>query len=199
MNQIRPSRRTLAKGAVWTAPAVAIASAAPAYATTLLPCPGGSCLLHHGISAPTYTVTAHNGNVVSGKSRVQLNLGAIYISSACAPEGTTGFKFQVTGVVGIDQDGGTHTGSNLLQPADAPYVDSTGGALWVRADFLDFDYNAPGVDPDWSASHYLASYQITYAITYLHVLDDITAPCPMTGSVTANPNLTYIGGTLTRI
>jgi hypothetical protein len=204
MSKFTPSRRTLAKGAVWTAPAVVVASAAPAFAATSpLACPSTSCLVHTIGSAPSYSLTAHNGNVVTGKSRVQLNLGSIYINSACAPAGTTGFKFRVTSVTGYDQSGTPHTGTNLLQPADVPYVDSTGGALWVRADFLDFDYNASGIDPDWSSSHYLASYTITYNITYLHMLDGLeqpsTIPCPMVATVTAQPHATYLTGGLTRI
>lgn len=204
MSALRPSRRTLTKGAVWTAPVVALASAAPAYAASPpLPCPATSCLVHHTGSAPTYSVTAHNGNIFTGKSRVQLNLGAIYVDSACAPAGTTGFKFQVTSVTGYDQDGVAHVGSNLTQPAEAPYVLGAGGALWVAATFMDFDYNAPGIDPDWNSSHYLASYEVSYVITYLHVLNgieqDATAPCPMVGTITASPNATYIGGTLSKI
>lgn len=203
MTPIRPTRRTLTKGAAWSVPVVAVATTAPAWATSPAPCPPPqTCLRHHAISAPTYTVSAHNGNIITGMSRVQLNLGSIYVDSACAPAGTTGFKFQVTGVTGYDQNDVAHTGTNLTQPADAPYVLSTGGALWVAVNFMDFAYNAPGIDPDWNSSHYLKSYEVQYVITYLRGLSPMgeqlppVGPCVGAPTITASPNATYIGGGL---
>lgn len=204
MTTIRPTRRSVTKGAVWSVPAVAAVSAAPAYATSLVPCPTTACVVHTVLSAPTFTVTAQNGNVFSGQSRVNLNLGDIYINSACAPAGTTGFRFQINTVTGYDQAGVAHTGTNLLQNADSPYVLGAGGAMWVRADFMDFAYNAPGPDPDWSSSHYLMSYTITYTVTFLRWLtgtttyEPHTGPCAYSTSIVASPNLTYIGGGLTK-
>lgn len=56
------SRRTLAKGAAWAVPAVAVASAAPAFATSFIfQCPTTSCLQASSGSAPSFTTSTPDG------------------------------------------------------------------------------------------------------------------------------------------
>jgi hypothetical protein len=207
MSGLRPSRRTLAKGAVWTAPAVVVAAAAPAYASTPVACPPSACLRHTIGSAPTWSLTFAGSPLIwLGYSRVTLNIGSIDITPSCAPEGTTGFYIDFVSVTGYDQDGNPHTGSNLLTHR-GPYVMGgslpVGGALWVRADFEDFSYDPDGTiggSADWNSSHHLNRYDITYAITYLDGLDPIVSGCAGVGTVTATSNIgTWITGELTRI
>lgn len=51
----RVSRRTVAKGAAWALPAIAVVSAAPALAASPFECPTSSCLATASGSAPSWT------------------------------------------------------------------------------------------------------------------------------------------------
>lgn len=196
MTGLRPSRRTLTKGAIWTAPAVAVASAAPAYAVSINNEFTCGCLTHTGASAPTYTVAAQGGNIFTGSSVVQLNLGNLFVAATCRPSNTTGFTFNVVSMTATDQSGGQHVGT-VNSSTNTPLVGGAGGALATNVTFPTFAYNAPGADPDWDANHYLASYAFTYTVSYLNGLN-VAKTVTCNSSVTANPNLTHIGGTLSR-
>lgn len=90
------SRRSVAKGAAWTIPAVSIAAAAPSLAASTEPddCPAAAGWRSGAGSAPTFTVTRH----ISGASRVRLNVGLI-TPDLNPPIGAQGFRWQPTAVV----------------------------------------------------------------------------------------------------
>lgn len=77
----RPSRRTLAKGAAWSIPTLAVATATPALAaSTGTECP--SCLAAGGIQSTGFTITANaSGKVGSATGNVNMSVNA----AACKP------------------------------------------------------------------------------------------------------------------
>lgn len=185
------SRRTLAKGAAWTAPAISVAAAAPSLAASseISECPAGPGWRDIGASLPTWNLTRAAG----GGSRVQLNVGDI-TPSLNAPSGTTGFRWKPDTVTAIDNAGGSHTG-RVVTDTDTAYVIGAGGAMSAGVVFDSFDYNGPGTDTNWHEDHRLESYTFTYRIQWLRGLTTILE-CSFTSTITATFRGPHLGGRL---
>ena len=202
-----PSRRTLTRGALWSAPVVALGAAAPAASASTLPCPATSCLVHNTVSVATWTVAVSSQiqgtcqdifgtTLYNSGSRMELNLGSIYVDPACAPAGTTGFRISFTSVSATDQSGGTHVGTIVTNCAGCAYANGAGlgGALNLAAEFNDFSYFDNCSLQGWNASHHLVNYTIGYTVTYLNWLDPVnplTQPCPFSSTVTASGDAVF--------
>lgn len=140
------TRRTIVKGAAWAAPVVAIAVAAPAYATSIQPpqiqsgtkggkCPGQSTDYEFGFIIPldltgpvdslVVSALTYNGEVITDfcTSMVSLSRFALTFDSTSSANGTGGGSFDYT----VTYAGGTltYTGTatfeyNGTHPVDKP-------------------------------------------------------------------------------
>lgn len=193
------SRRSVAKGAAWTIPAVSIAAAAPSLAASTEPddCPVAAGWRSGAGSRPSWNLVRATG----GGSRVLLNVGLI-TPDLNPPVGTEGFRFQPLSVTATDNTGGTHTGQ-IVNDTNTRYRIEVPVAMSFAAIYDTFAYNAPGIDPDWNADHHLVSYEFTYTIEWWStptVGGEIIQSCTYTSTVTATSfQLTYLGGRLSAL
>ena len=131
-SQQKVSRRTIAKGAAWSVPVVAVAAAAPAASASTTPtCPGAGC------PAPILSaVTLSTGVFASGSNTADLNIvagteAANFLTSAC----TDGGLLQASLVTVGDA---TLTMRNTSTNATTSYTGTTGisaGATAASAAF----------------------------------------------------------------
>ncbi|EKA60912.1 hypothetical protein B277_10404 [Janibacter hoylei PVAS-1] len=195
------SRRTLAKGAAWTVPAVTVAAAAPSLSASTNPdaCPAAAGWRAGAGSLPTWNLfVAPNA---TGGSRVQLNLGLI-CPDLNPPIGAQGFRFQPTAVTATDNSGGRHVG-RVASDTNTRYRVEVPVAMGFAGIFDDFAYNPPGAGVDWNASHHLKSYDITYTLEWWStpiVGGSIIQACTYTSTVEATTfQSTYLGGRLSTL
>lgn len=193
------SRRSVAKGAAWTIPAVSIAAAAPSLAASTEPvdCTWAGGWRSGAGSLPSWNLFRATG----GGSRVQLNLGLI-CPDLNPPIGARGFRFQPTAVTATDNTGGTHVG-RITTDTNTRYRVEVPVAMGVAGIFDDFLYNPPGSGIDWNEDHHLVSYEVTYTLEWWStpiVNGEIIQSCTYTSTVTATTfQLTYLGGRLSAL
>jgi hypothetical protein len=185
------SRRSVAKGAAWSVPAISLVTAAPAFAASIQ-CPPdpGAVLVPVSGSAPSYNLAALN----STQELLQLNFGAYTVNQAQAPANSTGFYVTITGITIVGSDGATLPFTFTQSAGGSPVINGSGGAISVAGTvtsghpFTDF-YGDLGL---LRAKYHLATMQVSYSVTFLDWLDptnSVTCSAVSTASFTFSATL----------
>ncbi|NYF97363.1 hypothetical protein [Janibacter cremeus] len=150
-----PSRRTVAKGAAWTVPALSVAAAAPTLAASpTLQCPAApGWTVVDPAATPEFVVTPEGSG-----SRVDLRFGTL-TPMTNAPAGATHFQWQPTGsLLAADQNGDLHGGS-IYTYTGTPAPLSAGSDLRVLVDFSSFSSG-------WDENRRLEAYTVPYRVRW---------------------------------
>lgn len=157
------TRRSVAKGAAWSMPAVAVAAGAPAVAASAPTCTptAASCLIPTTSSAPTYTSTQPAKDVT--KFNVTMGTYKLDQSSVCKPDGSGDWYFavEVLTVVVNTRDGRTLPGTINVNPKNQPGPATPGGSSSMT---LNFD--VAGYPGDCSGSAGVSTAPESFTYTY---------------------------------
>lgn len=134
--RVHPGRRTLVRGAAWSAPVIAASSVVPAYATATCDDPSGSA--YFGLPS----TTSPNGS--NGQFTVPNGVYQLTVTIAGAPGGSRFADNSGAGQAGINRGGGSGAVITAVVPVNPGddlriRLGQGGGSSWVRFAFDSVD------------------------------------------------------------
>lgn len=191
------SRRSIAKGAAWSVPAVVVGAPAAVAATSYpqVTCPTGAAMTDTGLKSISITSgTRQSYDKTSGHSDIgmgsffSINLGMWQFAKPTNADYVTGYKLNFGDYVGVTTvDGVKSRGTAPSGGVETPQVIGAGLAMVVATQTA-VPYKLVGK----KAYNFPAGVSIPFTITYLAGLDSVpvgTCTYYMNYTYTANPDV----------
>ncbi|GAA1353252.1 hypothetical protein [Falsarthrobacter nasiphocae] len=187
------SRRSVALGASWALPAIAVASAAPASAASKpvpdskprpeVTCPALPCLVAAPGSAPSWTAT----RVPDGSLQLNWTLGTYRQRCVTYSPHTAYWLITPRAISITTEQGRTYTGRITTSSGDQPFAVSSTASPTLAANFRDykFGYNSPFSNAvvGFVYRNKPVTFELTYVLSFRNLSGRNVATIPEGGCV----------------